>query len=365
MTTQKETILVINPGSTSTKMAIYSGENEIHNVNMVHSTEDLATFSTINQQLPYRKRAVITFLQTAGVALNELAAIAVRGGIIDKLENGAYLVDRALAEASLTTTHSHPANLGPVIGYQLTQETDTGVNAYLYDAVSGCGTPDKIFLLTGLPELKRDFLTHVLNSRAIAIEQAKRDALPLQQTTYIVVHMGGGITTNLLKGGRILDIVGDDEGTFAPERAGRLPCRQLITLCYSGKYTEKEMQTLLRGKGGVMSYLGTKDLCEVEKRINAGNKEALLTLQAMALQIAKDIGSLATVVNGRVDKIIFTGGLAFSQLLTDMLKERVQFLAKTATIPGSFEMSALANGVLRILRKEEQAQKYYRTLPNQ
>lgn len=354
MTKKNETILVINPGSTSTKLAIYAGEQQSYSVNVEHSASELAQFSSINEQLLFRKKAVHDFLSATQTTLKDLAAIAVRGGVIGKLENGAYLVDSVLAEASATTEIPHPSNLAPVIGYQLAQAAGTGIHAYMYDAVCGCGTADQIFLFSGVPELQRVFLTHVLNSRAVAIQQAKKDGIELTKATYIVVHMGGGITTNLLKGGKILDLVADDEGTFSPERAGGVPCRQLVKLCYSGKYTEKEMQQVLKGKGGLAAYLGTSDLCDIEKRIDQGDTNALLALQAMALQIAKDIGSLATVVSGKVDRIIFTGGLAFSEKLTGMLKERVHFLAKTAVIPGSFEMEALALGILRILRGEEQ-----------
>ncbi len=355
MSTANTMILVINPGSTSTKLALYAEEKELYSANIEHSTKELAPFASINEQLPLRKKTVLNFLEQCSVSLTDLAAIATRGGVVGKLENGAYQINSALAEASRNSPAPHPANLAPVIGYQLAEGAANGIYAYIYDAVCGGGNPDKLFLYSGIPELERVFLTHLLNSRAVAMEQAKRDNKSLANCTYIVVHMGGGITTNLLKGGKIVDLVADDEGTFSPERSGGVPCRKLVKLCYSGKYTEKEMQKLLKGSGGLLAYLKTNDLQEVERRIDAGDKKAELALEAMALQIAKDIGSLTPVMAGEIDKIILTGGLAFSEKLVGQIKARVSFLAEVAVIPGSFEMKALAQGVLRVLQGKEQA----------
>ncbi len=355
MTTANTTILVINPGSTSTKLALYRGEKELYSANIEHSKEELAPYPSINDQLPLRKKTVLRFLQQCDISLDNIDAIATRGGVVGKLESGAYLIDAALVEASLNSPAPHPANLAPVIGHELAKDAGSTIPAYLYDAVCGCGSPERLFLYSGFPELERVFLTHVLNSRAVAIEQAKREKKELADRTYIVVHMGGGITTNLLQGGKIIDLVADDEGTFSPERSGGVPCRKLVKLCYSGKYSEKEMQKRLKGAGGLMAYLGTNDLLEVERRIDEGDKEAERTLEAMALQIAKDIGSLAPVVAGELDAIILTGGLAFSEKLTSLIKEKVSFLAEVAVIPGSFEMEALAQGILRVMQGEEQA----------
>ncbi len=185
-------------------------------------------------------------------------------------------------------------------------------------------------------------------------EQAANDGRELADTSYVVVHLGGGITSNLIVGGRILDIVADDEGTFSPERSGGLLARYLAKLCYSGKYSEKEMTSLLKGKGGLMAYLGTNDLLEVEKLIEDGDSQALMVYEAMAIQIAKDIASLFPVVNGRVDKIILTGCLANSKHLTGLIRQRVEFLAPVPVIAGTFEMKALALGILRGLRGQEE-----------
>lgn len=305
------------------------------------------------------------YLADQGIKPEQLAGIACRGGVVGQLESGAYLVDQTFADASYHAVIPHPANLAPVIGYEIAAlankrkgknpEDPEAVRAYVYDPVCGCGVPEEVYTITGIPEVKKPFLTHVLNSRAVSIEQARRDGKKLEETTYIVAHLGGGITVNLVKGGKILDFVGDDEGGFSPERSGGLPVRPLVSLCYCGNYTEKEMQKRLKGKGGLLAYLGTSDLRDVQKEIDAGDTHAKLIFDAMVLQTAKDIVSLGAVTCGAVDRIIFTGGMAYSQSFTRELRKRVEFLAPVSVIAGTYEMEALAKGVLRVLHQEEQA----------
>lgn len=347
----KEKILVINPGSTSTKVALYEGEQEMDTLNIEHPAESLAGFSSINDQISFRQGTVRQYLKDHHIRPSDLDAIAVRGGVVGQLKSGAYLVDEAFAEASLHSPAPHPANLSPVIGYELAREGK--VHAYVYDAVCGCGVPNEVYTITGVPEITKPFLTHVLNSRAVCFEQAKRDKKALQDATYIVTHLGGGITTNLIREGRILDFVGDDEGALSPERSGGVPVRPLVKLCYSGRFTEKEMQARLKGKGGLLAYLGISDMRQVEEKVRDGDKKARIIFDAMVLQLSKDIASMSAVVRGKVDKIILTGGMAYSKMLTDALSRQVGYLAPVAVIPGTFEMDALAKGVLRVLRGEE------------
>ena len=254
------------------------------------------------------------------------------------MESGAYIVDKKLARGAAVSESPHPANLAPIIAYELCEEAGNGLKAFIYDGVSCCGVVDDIYKVSGIEDFDKPFYTHVLNSRAVSIEQAKRDGAEISDVTYIAAHLGGGITVNLIKDGRVLDFVGDDEGAFSPERSGGLPVRRLTDLCYSGKYTREEMQMRLKGKGGLMSYLGTNDTREVEKRIEDGDGKARLVYDAMALQVAKDIASLAAVVSGDVDKIILTGGIAHSAAFTGMVKERVEFIAPVEIIPGTFEI---------------------------
>lgn len=351
-------ILVINPGSTSTKIALYENEQETDSRTLLHSPEELSECREINDQLDLRRQAVLDYLKQMGKPVESLSAIAARGGVIGKLNSGAYLIDEPLVKASINSPAPHAANIAPVIAYELAKMA--GINAYIYDAVCGCGNPQELFTITGMPEIEKPFLTHVLNSRAVAIQQAKADGKDLKDTTYIVAHLGGGITVNLIHKGEIFDIIGDDEGTFSPERSGGLPCRALVKLCCSGKYSEKEIQRKMKGQGGLLAYLGTNDLREVEDMISKGDKKAEVCYQAMAMQIAKDIGALSTVTEGIVDKIILTGGLAYSETFTALIIKRIKFIAPVSVFPGTCEMQALASGVYRVLNGEEKANRFIR-----
>lgn len=344
-------ILVINLGSTSTKVALFDGEKELSFETIDHPLQEILAVSSDAENLDLRKKAVDNYLKKNNIKVSQLTAIAARGGVIGELESGAYLIDENFVQACKKPIAAHVSNLTPIIAYELAAEE--GVKSYTYDMVCGCGRPEEIYMLSGMPELRRQFLTHVLNTRAVCFEQAKRDGQEIQDTNYIVTHMGGGITTNLISRGKIKDIVADDEGTFSPERAGGVPCRQLVKLCFSGKYSESEIQALLKGKGGLLAYLGTNDMREVEKRINTGDERALTVFQAMVLQIAKDIGSLAAVAEGKIDKIILTGGMAHSEYFTDSISRKVSFLAPVSIMAGTFEMQALALGVLRALSGQE------------
>lgn len=349
-----EYILVINPGSTSTKVAIYDGETEIHSQSIDHPAEELKKYKEINDQLEFRKASVLDYLKSQGLSPADLSGIAARGGVVGQIESGAYLADKAFAEASKNSPAPHPANLSPIIAYEIAKEAGTGIHGYVYDAVCGCGVPDPIFTYTGVPEIKKPFLTHVLNSRAVSIEQAKRDGAKLEDTTYIVCHLGGGVTSNLIKGGKVLEFVGDDEGGFSPERSGGVPCRELVKFCFRSGLTEKEVQKKLKGQGGLIAYLGVNDLRDAEKMAETDLK-AKTIVDAMILQLAKDIGSLVPVVNGQVDKIILTGGMAYSAYLTEEMKKRVSYIAPVEVIAGTYEMEALAKGIHRVLNGEEKA----------
>ncbi len=348
-----EYILVINPGSTSTKVAIYDGEKELDTCSIDHPAEDLKKFTDINDQLEFRKEAILDYLKSQNLEVKDLSAIAARGGVVGQLESGAYLVDDAFAQASLDSPAPHPANLSAVIAHEMIKEAGADINAYIYDAVCGCGVPDPIFTYTGVPEIKKPFFTHVLNSRAVSIEQARRDGVKLEDTTYIVCHLGGGATSNLIKGGKVLEFVGDDEGGFSPERSGGVPCRELVKFCFRSGLSEKEVQKKLKGAGGLSAYLGVNDAREAEKMAQE-DPRAKVIYDAMILQLSKDIGCLAPVVCGKVDKIILTGGMAYSKYLTGEMEKRVGFIAPVSVIAGTYEMEALAKGIHRVLNGEEE-----------
>ncbi|MGN0659371.1 MAG: butyrate kinase [Emergencia sp.] len=351
-----EYILVINPGSTSTKVAIYDGEKELNTYSIDHPAEELKKFKEPNDQLDFRKDAILEYLKSQNLSVGDLSAIAARGGVVGQIESGAYLVNEAFAEASRNSPAPHPANLSAVIAYEMIKEAGADINAYIYDAVCGCGVPEPIFTYTGVPEIKKPFYTHVLNSRAVSIEQAKRDGVKLEDTTYIVCHLGGGVTSNLIKGGKVLEFVGDDEGGFSPERSGGVPCRELVKFCFRSGLSEKEVQKKLKGQGGLIAYLGVNDARDVERMaFEEGSEEAKIVYDAMIMQLSKDIGSLAPVVCGRVDKIILTGGMAYSSYLTEEMKKRVGFIAPVSVIAGTYEMEALAKGIHRVITGQEEA----------
>ncbi len=349
----EKTILVINPGSTSTKVALYQGKHLLNQETLEHTQEELSRFPSVFDQTVFRKEAIEAYLVRQNCPVTVLNAIAARGGAVQKMESGAYLVDEPYLQVSSATQNPHVASLACIIGSQLAQEAGTGIPTFIYDAVSGCGKPAPIYTISGSALVERPFFCHVLNTRAVCRLQAELDNVPLAGTTYIAVHLGGGISVNLMTGGEILDIVGDDEGTFSPERAGRIPCRALVRMCYSGKYTQDQVQKALKGQGGLVSYLGTTDIREVEARIDTGDEYAKLIYDAMVLQLSKDIASLAPITRGKIDKIILTGGMAYSRRLTDALTQRVSFLAPVSILPGSHEMEALAFGILRVLDRKE------------
>lgn len=346
-------ILVINPGSTSTKIAVYENENELLRHNIDHPLDSLEKYETIMDQYEMRKESIVSYLEEAGVDIKTLSAVVGRGGILPPVHSGAYKVNHSMIERLRhKPIAEHASNLGAAIANEIAKSV--GVGAYIYDPV----TVDELSehaRLSGMPELNRQSLSHALNMRAAAMKVCDKDGVDYHQTNLIVAHLGGGISLSMHSGGRMIDIVSDDEGPFSPERAGRVQCRQLIELCYSGQFDRKTMVKKQRGKGGLLAHLGTVDAREVEARIDNGDKHAETVYYAMATQIAKSIGELATVVDGEVYKIVITGGMAYSKRLTDWISKKVKFIAPIELLPGENELQSLALGVLRVLRHEEEA----------
>lgn len=339
-------ILVINTGSTSTKVAFFEGGRKQAEEEILHSAEDLKHCTTLNDQYPLRKDAVYAFLTKNRIGVSTLDAVAARGGTFGYAKGGAYIVDKALIDACLHPITNHPSNLSAVIASDIAAKA--GCQAYIYDAVCVCEVED-IARVTGLAEIKRKPFSHVLNTRATARDVAASMGKKYEDLNFIVAHLGGGISINLHRHGRIVDVCSDDDGPMSPERAGKLNGKSYVDLCYSGQYTKEEMMKHIKGRGGLVSHLGTSSLIEVEKRIDNGDSHALFILQAMAYQIAKEIGALATVTQGQIDRIILTGGCAHSERLTGEIKDRVSFIAPVVIIPGSKEMEALCEGITRVL----------------
>lgn len=349
-------ILAINPGSTSTKIALYEDEKEVLVKTLDHPVEEIEKFDKIVDQFQMRKEVVISFLKENGYEVSMLDAVVGRGGMLPPVKAGAYKVNDLMVDRLKNRPlMEHASNLGAVIAYEIANLIDKP--AFIYDSVKVDELSD-IARISGMPALPRISTSHVLNSRAMAIKTAKKYNKKLEEMNFVVAHMGGGVSLGVYEKGRLVDIVSDDEGPFSPERSGRVHCRELINLCFSGKYDKKTVTKMLSGNGGFKGYLGTVDAREVEKMIEEGNEESRLIYEAMAYQVSKGIGELATVLKGHVDAIILTGGIAYSKMMTNWIKERVEFIAPVEIMAGENEMESLALGTLRVLRGEEAARKY-------
>ena len=349
--------LIINPGSTSTKLALYEDKEKVVQENVEHDAAQMQQFDSIADQIPFRMGIIRDFMVRNSIQEKDLSAVMGRGGLVFGLKTGGYEVNDDLCEALVNDRLSQPhaSNLGGLLARELARPL--GIPAYIYDAVTG-GELTEVAKITGIRDIERRSFCHVLNSRAMAIRYAQENGLDYNKLNLIVAHLGGGISASVHAQGRIIDSIGDDDGQFSPERSGSVPSLELIRLCFSGDYTKADMVKKVRGKGGLFAHLGTSDCRVIEKRIQDGDAHADLVFQAQAYQIAKGIGLLSIVLKGKCDAIILTGGVARSRMLTDRIREYVGFIAPVAVLPGENEMEALALGGLRLLSGEETAQIY-------
>lgn len=352
--------LIVNPGSTSTKLAIFKGTQKLVQNNLEHDAKALAKFDKIADQLEYRLGEVREFLKEHGYQAKDFDAIVGRGGLVYGIGGEGYEVDDALVDAlsNPELCSQHASNLGGLIGKKLADEG--GIKAYIYDAVMGSYLSD-VARLTGFPEFKRQPTCHVLNSRAMAMKYCENNGLDYSKNNFIVAHIGGGSSMSAHKQGKIIDIVADDEGPMSPERSGGTQLLSLMEFFEKSGMNVKDFKKRIRGKGGLLAYLGTTDGRKIEEMYIEGDEKVKLVYDAMAYQISKYIGWLAPVLNGEVNAIIITGGLAHSKLLTDMVIPRVNFIAPVTVMPGECEMEALAGGGMRILSGDEIAKHYDKT----
>lgn len=353
----KENILVINPGSTSTKIAIFNLEGrEIFKESISHSTEEISQFHSLLEQVPERKKIVLKILKKHNIVLNSIKTVIGRGGIIKPLSAGTYKVNDKLIDDLKNSPIKHASNLGGIIAREIAEEIN--VPAYIADPVS-VDEFTEIARISGLKGIERKSHLHTLNIRANAFRYAKEQGKKLEGLNLIVAHLGGGISIAPIEKGKIVDVNNaNDGGPFSPERTGTLPNKAFIHLCYSGKYSEKELIKLITHQGGLISYLGTNDVREVIKKIEEGNQYAQLIFEAMCYQIAKEIGAMATVLKGKVDAIILTGGMAHNEILVNKIKERVGWIAPLVVYPGEEEMKALAQAVIRVINGVEKVKTY-------
>ncbi len=355
---EKKYILAINPGSTSTKIALYENETPLFVHNISHNKKDLEKFKNINEQYEYRKKLILKTVSDKNFDVACLSAVVARGGLMRPIQGGTYAVNQKMVDDLMAGySGKHASNLAAVIAYGISW--DLRVPSFVVDPpVIDEFTP--LAKLTGIPEVKRRSMLHALNIRAVARRESVSIGKNLEDLNLIVVHMGGGISIAALEHGKITD--GTNalyEGPMTPERAGALPTGDLMDIAYSLKYkTKEELYAKLVGKSGFMAYLNTNSMKDVEDLYNKGDETAKLMIEGMAYQIAKYIGEMAVVLKGAVDEIIITGGMAHSKLLISFISERVSFIAKVVTHPGEDEMRALAEGCLRVLRSEEAAKVY-------
>ncbi|MGI5997082.1 MAG: butyrate kinase [Lutispora sp.] len=351
-------LLVINPGSTSTKIAVFDNEKPVFEETIRHSNEELAPYATIIDQFEFRKNMILDTLNAKGINITKLSAVIGRGGLLKPIESGTYTVNEAMLEDLRSGSRGqHASSLGGVIAHEIASQLH--IPAYIVDPVV-VDELDDVARISGMPEIERISILHALNQKAVARRAAKDMGKAYEDINLIVAHLGGGVSVGAHKKGRVVEVSNalDGDGPMSPERAGVLPVGSLIDLCYSGKYTYDEMKKKIVGKGGLVAHLGTNDGREVVKRIEAGDKHAEMVYYAMAYQIAKEIGACAAVLEGNVEAICLTGGLAHDKLFTGWIKERVEFISQVLIYPGEDEMIALAEGGLRILRKEEEPKEY-------
>jgi butyrate kinase len=350
--------LAINPGSTSTKVAVFEGQDSILTETLRHSTEELSPFKAIYDQLDFRKNVILNMLSEKNISLKSLNAVVGRGGMLKPIESGTYSVNAAMLEDLKTgVSGQHASNLGGIIANEIA--SPLGIPALIVDPVVVDELED-MARVTGIPEIKRRSIFHALNQKAVAKRYAREKGLRYEDLNLIVAHMGGGISVGVHMKGRVVDVNNalDGEGPFAPERAGSLPVGDLIKLCYSGKYTLQEMMKRIVGGGGLVAHLNTNDARVAQSMANKGDKHAELVYKAMAYNVAKEIGRCSAVLSGKVDTIILTGGLAYSSEFIGWIRERISFIGHVEVYPGEDELLALAEGALRVLDKEEKAKEY-------
>jgi butyrate kinase len=349
-------ILVINPGSTSTKIAMYDEKRQLWQQNIEHDAANIKAFETIYAQLDFRLNTVLDAVAAHGNKPDELACVMSRGGLLPPLGSGAYEVNKAMLDVlEHRPMNHHASNLGAAIAYRIAKPLS--IKAYIYDPVTVDEMLDLV-RITGLKEIRRHGQGHSLNMRAAALKYCENIGLNYKEQSLIVAHLGGGITLSLHHKGRIIDMVSDDEGAFSSERAGLIPAYKLAKFAYTDGMNYSSLMKKLQRGGGLISLIGEPDTRKVEARIAENDAEAKLAYEAMALSVARSIAMLAVVINGKTDQIILTGGVAYSIMFTGMVEERVRFISPVTVIPGENEMQALADGARRVLSGKEQAHVY-------
>ncbi len=351
-------ILVINPGSTSTKIGVYDNERSVFEKTIRHDRSELHAFENIIDQYEFRKTTILETLDNEGINISKLSAVCGRGGLLKPIQGGTYKVnDEMLNDLRIGYAGQHASNLGGILAYEIASALN--IPPYIVDPVV-VDELDPIARISGFEMIERKSIFHALNQKAVARRVAKDFGKNYEEMNLIVTHMGGGVTVGVHKNGKVVDVNNGlhGDGPFSPERAGTVPAGDLIDLCFSGQYYREEIMKKLVGQGGLVGYLGTNDALTVEKMIENGDEKAKLVYKAMAYQIAKEIGAASAVLSGRVDAIILTGGLAYGDEFITEISNHVNWIADVIVQPGENELQALAEGALRVLRGEEKEKVY-------
>ena len=351
-------ILIINPGSTSTKFAVFDGKNEIIVKTIRHDHAELSGYATVGDQFTFRSKLIEKALEEGDIPISSLDCVIGRGGLLKAVSGGVWKVnDAMIKDLQEAKRGEHASNLGGMIAHSIAEKA--GAPSFIADPVVVDEMND-FARISGHPELPRLSIFHALNQKATARRAAQELGRSYEECNFIVAHMGGGISVGAHLKGRVVDVNNalNGEGPFSPERSGTLPAGQLVKLCFSGNNTEKEILNKLKGNGGLTAYLGTADGTEIEQMIESGDKNAKLIYNAMAYQVAKEIGALSAVLSGNADGIVLTGGLAYSSILTDSIKEYIDFIGKIFIYPGENEIEALRDAAIRILTGEEDPKEY-------
>ena len=351
-------LLIINPGSTSTKIGVYSDEKEVLVETLRHSSDEIAKYDSIFEQKNFRKEVIMNILKKNNIDVSSLDAIVGRGGMLRPIPGGTYEVtDKLLEDLKIGVSGQHASNLGGILANEIAKEV--GIRSFIVDPVVVDELQD-VARISGMPELPRRSIFHALNQKAVAKRYAKECGKRYEDLNLVVVHMGGGVSVAAHRDGLVIDVNNtlDGDGPFSPERSGSVPVGDLVKLCFSGKYTESEIYSKIVGKGGYVAYLNTNDARDVLRAKEEGDEYASLIFEAFIYQICKAIGEMSTVLNGKVSQIILTGGIAYSPVVVNAIKERVQWISDITVYPGEDELSALAQGALRVLNGEEEGKVY-------
>lgn len=355
--TNHEKILVVNPGSTTTKIGLFHDDEPVLIQKFDHPAYQLEKYPRIMDQYSLRRQAMVDFLAESKVDPSELSAVVSRGGLLRPLPSGTYSIcPKMIEDLSSSAYGDHASNIGAILAYGF--HWDYHIPAFIVDPPV-VDEMSNVARLSGLKEIPRRSLWHALNIFAVTRMVCKKEKLDFNSVNFVAAHIGGGISVAAIERGRCIDVSnGLEAGPYTPERAGTLPSLELVKLCYSGKYTFDQMRKLIVGRGGMVNYLGTSNLIEIEDRMDAGDDYAKMVFAGMCYQISKEIGSFVAVLKGKVKKIILTGGGAKSTVLTRRVSESVEAFAPVVVVPGEDELAALAAGGLRVLRGEESPKSY-------